>query len=1143
MPASSLSDSFRTISDIRHDRIIPLGINQTSRELGQTDPYNLLAHERFDIHAKSTPSAIALDYEGSSFMTYSELAAHSDALAAELSAKGVTSDVMVPILFDVSFDMVVAILAIMKAGGAYVPLVPDHPQARWERILDLTTARLLVCDTGIARQTVIGDIRKSFPELTVLPYSHDTFTSSSTASNFIPNAKENNLAYVFFTSGSTGVPKGVAVEHRNLRAFLNTGKGNAMTMPGMRKLLFASYGFDISVGDIFSALTTGGTLGLVKRESLFSDIPHWLDVMKPTHIGVTPSIARYIPTEGLPHLRYVLLNGETLPVYLALRLSRTREVHNIMGPTEATIDATELIIPTSDESSFRERVPIGYPIGENTIYILRPGTLELAAQGEVGEICIGGPQVARGYIGDPELSNSKFVPDPFHEDPGMMFRSADLGRWNHLGQLDHLGRMDGQVKLRGLRIETGEIEYVVQKSNPDLHVVHADVVQHRDEQVMVAVFILKGMTGAEWVVPSSNEAVSRAIKFASSACDMYLPRYMKPAVWLSVTDFPTTTSRKIDRSTLRAKIQNHLSTISTTPRESIRHATTSIETLVVSIASEVLAIPSENIDLNASLVALGSSSIQAMGLTAKLREGGLDATILGLLDERVTLADLAALPTSNTAQVNGAQEHVIYAPFALAPSGWQNAAQRLNINIEDVEDVYPVDVIAQDWVQLALNHGGRGLLTQYKYDLSGDLDADRFAWSWEQLVLREPSLRTVFINVDLDFEQAKKVENGITYAESAGLNAAVLRSNVRGRGPFFDMVIAQDAGEANALISKMFGEHGLELGVVPIRNLLVYNERDFTWLFASSRHHALHDFRSLTMQSEELSDLYHKGEAAFPAIEGRRSIEKSFGAFMQVAHAYERRAAGRVFWREYLADVGLPVWPPISQVPLTFYKDFNTYGIHVSMWNGNMASIAKKLHVTKGALARTAYAIALSEKERREKVAMYEIVDGLGGTGMNPWGFGTHYQYTKVNTSPASDDMSELDRFIKVARDCHQGFVETLPHRASGCDMAAEIVGASSERGQHFASALLNIFDLTTSQTPVEPTKEVQTFSLLQRFATTEQGSFVGVNFPLNVGIRILDHVTILACPYDLSMISKEEMDTFVQRHVGVLDKLSEVLG
>lgn len=467
-----------------------------------------LVHELFESRAFLSPSAIALQLERSAAMTYAELSARSTDLAAQLQERGVGPDTMVPIMFDISFEMIISILAVLKSGGAYVPLALDHPYARLKKKLEALTATFLLMGQTPSISEKMSELKKGFPSLEILTYSLSSAGPVGMSSSLAPSSvTADNLAYVLFTSGSTGAPKGVAVEHRNLLAFLRSGKGNARGTSTMRKLLLSPYTFDISVGDIFSTLTTGGTLGLVRRDELLSNLPYWLEIMETTDLAVTPSIGRQLPTHGLPQLRRILFVGETLPVALAVRLRQTREVYNTMGPTECVVDATEysLPVPTQDSLVFRDRVPIGYPIGETTIHILCPSTLELVVGQEVGEICIGGPQVARGYLADAELSKKKFVSDPFSPVPlGRMFRTGDLGRWNQFGQVEHLGRIDSQVKLRAIRIEPGEVEHVVQSVN-GIETAYADVIDMGrlgEQSLVVAYTLQRPHSGDEIHIPS-----------------------------------------------------------------------------------------------------------------------------------------------------------------------------------------------------------------------------------------------------------------------------------------------------------------------------------------------------------------------------------------------------------------------------------------------------------------------------------------------------------------------------------------------------------------------------------------------------------------------------------------------------------------
>ena len=484
-PDMTVHDVFERLQIAENAQTSLYGIGKSSASTSQS-----LVHQLFDACAHANPSRIALDFEGSVSMNYAELDSLSTALANELH--WVKSDTMVPLMFDVSFEMIIAILAVLKSGGAYVPLDVNHPPARLERILDITKAKVILYGKGKEISEKVAGIKETYPAMSLLEYHCPTVTSTTPHIARIVDAQ--SLAYVFFTSGSTGVPKGVAIEHGNLAAFLHSNQGNAARYPNMRKLLVSPYTFDISVGDIFSTLTSGGTLGLVSRTKLLSNLPYWVEKMRTTHLALTPSVGRQLPIDGLPDLQHLIFVGETLPVDLAFNMSRNRTVSNTMGPTECVIDATEYIIPKgSPLLEGAQRVSIGYPIGQTTIYILRPSTTERVAVDEVGEICIGGPQVTRGYLASTDLTNAKFVPDPFSTIPGArMFRTADLGRWNRYGQLDHLGRLDGQVKLRGLRIETGEIEAVLMRSSTDILGIYVDVLDVRGEMALVAV-LAQGM--------------------------------------------------------------------------------------------------------------------------------------------------------------------------------------------------------------------------------------------------------------------------------------------------------------------------------------------------------------------------------------------------------------------------------------------------------------------------------------------------------------------------------------------------------------------------------------------------------------------------------------------------------------------------
>nr|ABA12609.1 putative nonribosomal peptide synthetase [Omphalotus olearius] len=1144
------AEKFITALDVF--RVLGIADRQHTLEYGQgplfsalSTPAAPLAHELFESCAQRNPTAIALQFEDSLTMTYAELAARSNELAYELQGKGIGPEVMVPILFDNSLEMIVAILAIMKAGGAYVPLGVDHPKARLQRVVEITGAKLLVCGAALCAKARARDLKIAFPDIEVLDYARDPSLSSTDCARALPERRVSpeQLAYVLFTSGSTGVPKGVAVEHRNLCAFLHSGQGNAKGSPKMRKLLMSPYTFDVSIADIFSTLTSGGTLGLVRRLELLSNLPYWLGVMKTTHLAVTPSVGRQIPTEGLPHLRHILFAGETLPVDLAVRLSQTREVSNIMGPTETTIEATEYLVP---KKLFGERVPIGYALGTTLIYIVRPTTLDLVARGEVGEICIGGPQVARGYVSDPELSSKKFVPDPFSRVEGAkIFRTGDLGRWNEFGQLDHLGRLDGQIKLRGLRIETGEIELVVQKADADIRGVYVDVLDYDGEQNLVAAFTLSsnslGTSHSEVAVVSLTEpAVVQKLKLARAACTANLPAYMRPFFWLCLTHFPTDTSGKLDRRQVRALLHEHGATGLSKPvvdeKVAFRPPSNEAEYVMASVLSQLLNRRVESIDLDESFLSLGGNSLQAMRLTTALQAKGIGARLSDCLDDRKTVATIAISPAIERRNGGYEMERKPYKRFALAYPGWEDSVLAAGIEVEDVEDVYPLEATGREWLDFGFDTEGFGMICRFTYDLGSGIDPEHFAWSWERLRLIEPAQRTVFVQVPIPDKVFNRPNTSIS---------VVLKPDVPNRGAGLDIVSAANETEAQELIKDLYARHHIEVGIVPIQSWLVHSKQEDKWFFATSRHHALHDGRTLGLLGKELSDLYVRGEAAIPDIQSKRTTENSYGAFMYATSDPRYLEDERTFWHGYLKGIGPTIWPSPSIVPVDFCTEASTLGLHIGQWEGSLYEVARKARVTKGAILRGALGAAVAEKEGRGETVVYEIVDGTSGMDISPWGFCVHVKPTKINAFPEVES-SEADRFLDIVQYANRSHAETLSHQSSGLEVAFEVLGSQVKPGFKFQTSVFNIHDLDDG----EYLKDIQ-----QDGEATKEGgearknlfnnnmiysSWARVGIPIYFELRVTKEKVIWVCPYDPKLFKKEEVEAVIQRQIDLLQALSD---
>ena len=405
----------------------------------------------FEQQVALTPDAVAVVSAGRS-LSYRELDQRSNQLARHLQQLGVRRETRVGIAVDRSVEMMVGLLAILKAGGAYVPMDPSYPAPRIALMIEdseapviLATERTRSCLGKTSRHVVsfdgIGDANAIA--------GNDTHPIPSTAT-------AESLAYVIYTSGSTGKPKGVMIEHRNVVNFF-TGMDRAIgSEPGVW-LAVTSISFDISVLELFWTLTRGFQV-IIHGDEGTQTIPDEIRNYDVTHMQSTPSLARMIAVNpdglaALGRLKKLFLGGEALPPSLVRQLRQEfhGEMHNMYGPTETTIWSTTFPITRDSDS-----VPIGKPIANTQVYVLDSG-LQPVAAGEAGDLYIGGDGVVRGYWQRPELTAERFLGDPFRP-ANRMYRTGDIARFLPDGNLEFLGRADFQVKLRGFRIEIGEIE-------------------------------------------------------------------------------------------------------------------------------------------------------------------------------------------------------------------------------------------------------------------------------------------------------------------------------------------------------------------------------------------------------------------------------------------------------------------------------------------------------------------------------------------------------------------------------------------------------------------------------------------------------------------------------------------------------------
>lgn len=557
-------------------------------------PADTSVSELFESQALQAPDAIAVTFEGKS-LTYQQLNQRANQLAHHLQGLGVKPDTLVGIYMERSLEMVVGLLGILKAGGAYVPLDPAFPSDRLEFMLADSQAAILLTQEKLADQLATP------PEMKLVCLDKDwAVIAREVKENLVPQAKPEHLAYVIYTSGSTGKPKGVQIQQQSLVNFLTSMRQT----PGLTDqdvlLSVTTLSFDIAGLEIFLPLTTGARLELASRETATDGMQLMaiLETCGATVMQATPITWRMLIDagwQGNPQLK-ILCGGEALPMELAKQiLARCGSLWNMYGPTETTIWSTlRQVLPEDTEIS------IGKPIGNTKCYIL-DSHLQPVPIGVAGDLYIGGDGLARGYLNRPELTEEKFIPNPFSVQPGArLYKTGDLAKYRANGEIYYLGRGDNQIKIRGFRVELGEIEAVLAQHPAIREIVVIVREDHPGDKRLVGYPVLQ--EGAEKSTSTDLRAFARE----------QLPEYMIPSAFVFMQEYPLTPNKKIDRKALPAPDQSRpeLAHQYVAPRDEVEAGVTNIFAGVLKL---------ERVGVQDNFFDLGGHSLLATQVISRVR--------------------------------------------------------------------------------------------------------------------------------------------------------------------------------------------------------------------------------------------------------------------------------------------------------------------------------------------------------------------------------------------------------------------------------------------------------------------------------------------------------------------------------------------
>ncbi len=572
----------------------------------------------FEAHAAATPDAPALVLEGGQ-LTYRELNERANRLARLLVDAGAGPETLVAVALPRSLDLITALVAVMKSGAAYLPLDPDYPADRLAVMVGDATPVALVTTTALAGGGVLPDpftldtatldtVVLDDPTVTgrLAQRSAADLTDADRRAPLLPN----HPAYVIYTSGTTGRPKGVVVPHAAMTNLIATQRAMGVTAQ-TRGLQYASVSFDVSVWELVRAFGHGGCLVVVPADRRLPgpELVDYIVAQGVTDLDLPPSVLAALPADlDLPAGVTLVTGGEVVPPEVVTRFAPGRRMFAAYGPTEVTVYDTAWECP----ADLTGPVLIGRPFAETTAYVL-DRALRLCPPGAPGEVYVGGACVARGYHGQPGLTAARFVADPFGPPGARLYRTGDRGRWTADGQIEFLGRVDHQVKVRGFRIEPGEVEAALE-AHPDVG--KAVVVARHDDG-------LRRLVG--YVTGSGPDPATLRTFLAGR-----LPGYMVPAAVVVLDTFPLTPNGKVNRATLPAPVFE---------AGAGRAARDDREATLCRLFAEVLGIDGVTIDDN--FFDLGGDSILSIQLVSRARRAGIAVTPRQVF-ETGTVAELVA---------------------------------------------------------------------------------------------------------------------------------------------------------------------------------------------------------------------------------------------------------------------------------------------------------------------------------------------------------------------------------------------------------------------------------------------------------------------------------------------------------------------
>ncbi|KAI4257798.1 MAG: hypothetical protein LQ352_001513 [Teloschistes flavicans] len=852
-------------------------------EMKKPETVDACVHNLVEAKTLYQPDAPAIQTSNDT-LTYAQLDTIASRLAHQLQGQGIRPRVLVPLVFEKSLWYTVAMFAVLKAGGCCVPLDPAHPMDRILATIEDAGAKFVLTSRA---QT------ERFKNITprTITIDDSLVESSFEDDSALAVVESNNPAFVLFTSGSSGKPKGIVISHR---AYCSSAKSHASALridAQSRVLQFAAHSYDVSYGEIFTTLIQGGCICVPSEEQRMNAVAEFINSTACNWAFFTPTVASLLSPTQVPGLRTVVLGGEPATRLNYQIWASSVDLINSYGPAECSIWSHRRAGVARDDDPSN----VGHQLA-NLAWITEPDDPQsLSPFGCVGQLLIEGPTLADGYLNNPETTAAAFLEDPdwlrhypASSGPRRFYQTGDLARMNSDGTICILGRKDtAQIKIRGQRVEVGEIEFHLKK-NIDREVAVTIITPEDERDPLLAAYVslekqytLVGTEGT--LAESTKTLLANLTEDLATRLSHVLPKHMIPTIYLPIKTMPLMTSGKTDRRRLQelgsSLSKKQILELGSPAKRVIRPPVTEMEQKLRVLWAEVLRLDAEGIGLDDSFMRLGGDSFTSMRLSVAARGADISLHVSEILRNH-RLVDMAQKVVS----LDPAEDHSTEVePFSLLHNSnvsgiLDDISKRHNIAVEDIHDCLPPTPLQEGLMALSLRVPG-AYIAQHAWRVPSGVDIEVLRNAVETMVERSPILRTRIVETAKQGLLQVVSKEPLTWLESEDLDTYLAK----------DRQCVMNIGD-------------------PLSRFGIVREAGRRFLIMTA-HHSIYDGHSISLVLRTLEEVYH----------GLPTQTANFNRFIKHLMEKETPAAER-FWGEYLKDTSptqFPVIPTSGFVPHT----------------------------------------------------------------------------------------------------------------------------------------------------------------------------------------------------------------------------------